>query len=94
MKKHYVVKNLPIRLPFQSTILYSFLLYHFHVNGLIWGIFISLYVIYWVLAIAVKLTENGVEFDPDEFTYKGKLGVSEFAQRLGELSKERNTKTN
>jgi hypothetical protein len=91
MKKHYVVKNLPIRLPFQSTILYSFLLYHFHANGLIWGIFITLFVIYWILAIIVKLSEDGVVFDPDEFTDKGKLGASKFAQKIKDLNNKRNT---
>ena len=93
MKKHYVVKNSPIRLPFQSTILYSFLLYYFHVNGLIWGIFITLYAIYWILALIIQFSEVGVDFDPDEFVKNGnlsdgKLNESTFSQRLRDLNKK------
>ena len=52
---------MPVRLPFQSTILYSFLLYYFDVNNIIWGIFGTIYVIYWILVIVIKWEEERID---------------------------------
>lgn len=63
MKKRFVITNIPLKLPFQSTILYSFLLWHFEVN-LIWvGAFATIYTIYWGVAITLKFTDKRIDID-------------------------------
>ena len=61
MKKTKVIKNTRIRLPFQSTILYSFLLYYFDVNDIVWVIFGTLYTIFWIIAIIIKVQEEEID---------------------------------
>lgn len=66
MKKHIVIKNTPTKFPLQSTILYTFLLYYFQVNGVFWGIFITIYSIYWAIVIYIKLHEEKIELNPEK----------------------------
>lgn len=89
MKKRTVISNVPIRLPFQSTILYTFLLYHFNVDGLWWGIFITLYSILWIVAIAVKWNEEKIDLDKEDEKSPAK---SKFQQKLNKLMSERGQK--
>lgn len=51
MKKRYVIKNLPAKLPIHTTILYAFLLYYFNAAQWIWGAFITLTILYWIIVI-------------------------------------------
>jgi len=91
MKKRTVISNVPIRLPIQSTILYSFLLWHFEVNPIWWGVFITLYSILWIVVLIAKFNEERIDLDKEE---KGKEPAkSKFAQRLEQLAREKaNTK--
>ena len=65
MKKRYVIQNTPIKFPFVSTVLYSFLLYYFEVNPILWGVFITLYSIYWIICIMAKINEVSVDLTDD-----------------------------
>lgn len=89
MKKKTVLANFPVRLPVQSTILYTFLLHYFNVDSMYWGIFITLYSLYWILIIAVKWSEERIDLDDDK---KITAGKSKFAERLAEIVRERDKK--
>ena len=83
MKKKYVIANVPAKFPIQSTVLYAFLLNYFHASGIVWGIFITLYLIYWIAIIAVKWNEEVIDLNSDEVDER--LSKSKFAQRLTNL---------
>ena len=89
MKKQFVFTNTPIRLPFQSTILYTFLLYHFQVSEIWWGVFITLYSIIWIAAIVIRLNEEKINFNDDKLDASKKAVRSKFAERLQKLVDER-----
>ena len=89
MKKRTVLSNLPIRLPIQSTIFYSFLLYYFKVDSLYWGIFITLYAILWILCLIAKRNEELIDLDDDK---KITAAKSKFAERLAQIVRERGAK--
>lgn len=89
MKKRTVISNVPIKFPIQSTILYSFLLHYFKVDGLYWGIFISVFSIYWVGAIILKWNEEQINLEDDKKNTEAKI---KFAERLLQITKERNAK--
>ena len=92
MKKHFVITSLPVRLPFQSTILYSFLLYYFNVENLYWGIFITLYSILWIIAIAIKCNEIKVDLNATKDDEKKIVKQSKFQEKLDELMKSSSSK--
>ena len=83
MKKHFVITNAPVKLPFQSTILYSFLLHYFNVDSLYWGIFITFYSILWVVAIVSKYNEIRVDLNAIDNSTIAK----EFKEKIRELVK-------
>jgi len=89
MKKRFVISNTPVKFPIQSTILYTFLLHHFQVSGIWWGIFITLYSIYWIIAIVAKWNEESIDLNSDKMDEKKKAVESKFAQRLQKLMSER-----
>jgi hypothetical protein len=89
MKKRFVISNTPVKFPIQSTILYTFLLHHFQVSGIWWGIFITLYSIYWIIAIVAKWNEESIDLNSDKLDEKKKAVESKFAQRLQKLMNER-----
>ncbi len=89
MKKRFVISNTPVKFPIQSTILYTFLLYHFQVSGIWWGIFITLYSIYWIIAIVAKWNEESIDLNSDKLDEKKKAVESKFAQRLQKFMTER-----
>lgn len=90
MKKHFVITNFPVKLPVQSTILYSFLLYYFKVDNIWWGIFITLYSIFWIIIIVMKCTEKRIDLTD---TLGKDISVSlegkKFQQVLEKLAKEK-----
>ena len=83
MKKKLVITNVPTRYPINSTILYSFLLYYFNVDGLYWGIFITLFSIYWILVIVVKSNEVNIDLNENE-----NLSSSNFKEKIQSMIKE------
>ena len=72
MKKRFVISNTPVKFPIQSTILYTFLLHHFQVSGIWWGIFITIYSIYWIIAIVAKWNEESIDLNSDKMDEKKK----------------------
>jgi hypothetical protein len=89
MKKRFVISNTPVKFPVQSTILYTFLLYHFQVSGIYWGIFITLYSLLWIIAIIAKWNEERIDLNSDKLDEKKKAVESKFAQRLQKIINER-----
>lgn len=84
-KTNYVIKNLPIRLPFQSTVLYSFLLWYFKVDNFIWGIFVFFYALLWSLAIYTKCNEVSIDINKEETDTGKKKAKSRFAEKMAEI---------
>ena len=89
MKKRFVISNTPVKFPVQSTILYTFLLYHFQVSGIYWGIFITLYSLLWIIAIIAKWNEERIDLNSDKLDENKKAVESKFAQRLQKIINER-----
>ena len=89
MKKRFVISNTPVKFPVQSTILYTFLLYHFQVSGIWWGIFITLYSLLWIIEIVAKWNEERIDLNSDKLDEKKKAVESKFAQRLQKIINER-----
>jgi hypothetical protein len=89
MKKRFVISNTPVKFPVQSTILYTFLLYHFQVSGIWWGIFITLYSLLWIIAIVAKWNEERIDLNSDKLDEKKKAVESKFAQRLQKIINDR-----
>jgi hypothetical protein len=87
MKKRTVITNTPTKLPIGSTILYTFLLWHFEVNPIIKGVFITLYSLYWIAALVTKYNEISVDLDKDEWPTNKKK--SKWQERLSQLSKQK-----
>lgn len=83
MKKVISRKNLPAKLPVTSTVLYTFLMYHFDADRLWWGVFIALTTLVWIALIAVLIKEN----DVDVFNEK-EAKNTRFADRLREIASE------
>lgn len=83
MKKKFVITNVPTRYPINSTILYSFLLYYFNVDSLYWGIFITLFSLYWILVFIVKLNEVNIDLNENK-----NLSSSNFKEKIQSMVKE------
>ena len=81
MKKTKVIKNIPNKLPLTSTVLYTFLLYYFDVNGIVWGIFGTIYAIYWILVIVIIYNQERIDLFNEEETKDVK---PTFKERLAE----------
>jgi predicted membrane protein len=89
MKKRFVIANTPVKLPIQSTILYTFLLHHFQVSGIWWGVFITLYSLIWIIVIVAKFNEEKIDFNEEKIDNDKKIVRSKFAERLQKLMDER-----
>ena len=53
--------NLPARLPISSTILYTFLMYYFNVDGVYWGVYITIMFIWWLITIIALYKQKSVD---------------------------------
>lgn len=87
MKTRNVISNLPIKLPWMSTVVYSFMLHYFNANGVIIGVFATIYAIYWIIAIIAKWNEKSVDIF-EQFEQKkqdSKEKISPFQQKLRDL---------
>lgn len=56
-------KQLPTHLPTQPTCVGYLMMEHFHVGQLGWGIFISLFSVYWIICIISMCTEDKIELN-------------------------------
>lgn len=85
MKKRFVILNTRAKLPLNSTVLYSFLLYYFKVNDLYWDIFITLFAIIWIVCIYAIWTQEVIDLNTEEKEINKKLAQSKFAKKLLEI---------
>ena len=84
MKKVKVISNVPARLPVTSTVLYTFLMYHFQAGDLWWGIFITIESLYWILMLLVVFhAQEKVDVFEDKVANEDGKMVT-FAERLKE----------
>lgn len=81
MKKRKVITNIPIKLPLQSTILYSFLLYYFEADRLWWGVFITCYSIIWIVAIISLFNQEKIDLFDNEIIDKSETKLK-FGDKL------------
>lgn len=86
-KKRFVIANTPTKLPFTSTVLYSFLMWYFKVDNLYWGIFICVFGLLWIVSINALFTQEIVDLDPSTEQGKEKLKQSKFGEKLNDLLK-------
>lgn len=91
MKKEKVVKNIPVRLPITITMAMYLFLDNIEVNDIIWGIFITLFTIYWVVCIYVVFWGQEKVDIFEEPKEKKEIKKSIFQQRLEKL-KEKQSK--
>lgn len=80
MKKSIAVKNTPVRLPINSTILHLFLLYHFNAPEWLWASYCILATFIWTLLIIAKLNQEYV-------TYSHRKNNQIFKKILEEIEK-------
>lgn len=89
MKKHKVISNLPVKLPISNTILYCFLLYYFNVDNLWWGIFITVFSVYWIfVAFAVFSWQEEVNIFEDKIANENGKMIT-FAERRKKKEEKR-----
>lgn len=88
MKTDKVIKNIPVKPPIHSTILYCFLLYYFEANGIAWGIFGTLYTIFWILVIIVIWNQERVDIFKEEETKHLKPTFKDRLEKLAKQSKD------
>lgn len=96
MKKRYVISNIPTKFPWLATVLYSFLLYYFKIGAIWWGVFITLFTIYWLILFIQKWNEEKVDLNANETLDKNAkktLAKSNFAQKLQDFINEQNERT-
>lgn len=85
MKKRFVISNIQKGLPINSTILYTFLLYYFQVDGLYWGIFITLFTLYWISRIYTIATEERIDLNKQNLNDEKRVFRSKLMQALENL---------
>lgn len=64
-KQKFVITSTPTKLPVVSTILFTFLLYYFNVPMIVWGIYITLAIIYWVVVLIIIKDETYIDINKD-----------------------------
>jgi len=93
MKRHYYIKNQPIRLPISTTALYAFFLYYFKIADLWLGIAIAIGVLWWICVLALWWNQKGVEIDLENLDQatpnKVRLTKSMFQTKLERMEEER-----
>lgn len=68
MKKRKVIKNMPIKMPIAHTVLYTFLMDYYNASGVLWGIYLTLAVIIWVVVFIGIYNQEQI----DVFNHKAK----------------------
>ncbi|CAA0254853.1 hypothetical protein [Tenacibaculum maritimum] len=61
--KRKVVKNIPLKLPINSTILHAFLLHYFNAPQWLWTAWIIFASIYWIAAISIISKEEKITIE-------------------------------
>jgi hypothetical protein len=88
MKKTYFVKNTPHSLPISKTAMWTFFMYYFNAPSWLWGVYITLGSILWIIFFIGVLNQEGVDIfediPPDNLKPKVK---SLFQERLEKMAK-------
>lgn len=86
MKKIYVIKNQPTKLPVVGTVLYAFLMDYYNASGFWWGVFIVCFSIIWIICIIALFLEEKIDLDKDYSEYSKKaVKQSKFAEKLKQM---------
>lgn len=85
MKKHFALKNYPVKLPILSTVVYAHLMNYYNAPQWAWGVFITLYALLWVVAITIKWNEETVDLFEEKPTAENIEKISRFQQKLAEM---------
>ncbi len=89
MKKIYVIKNQPTKLPIVGTVLYAFLMDYYNASGFWWGVFIVCFSIIWIICIIALFLQETIDLDKD-YSDNPKKAVkqSKFAEKLKQMIDE------
>ena len=89
MKKIYVIKNQPTKLPVLGTVLYAFLMDYYNVSDFWWGVFIVCFSIIWIICIIALFLQETIDLDKD-YSDNPKKAVkqSKFAEKLKQMIDE------
>ncbi len=86
MKKIYVIKNQPTKLPVVGTVLYAFLMDYYNASGFWWGVFIVCFSIIWIICIIALFLEEKIDLDEDYSDYSKKaVKQSKFSEKLKQM---------
>ena len=86
MRKIYVIKNQPTKLPVVGTVLYAFLMDYYNASGFWWGVFIVCFSIIWIICIIALFKEEKIDLDEDYSDYSKKaVKQSKFSEKLKQM---------
>lgn len=88
MKNHFVIKNVPTRLPVNNTVLCFFLLHYFKADNLYLGVCITIYAIIWIICIYLKINEIHIDLTSEK--EENIVTRQKFREKLDELTKRNN----
>lgn len=71
MKNKFVIswKNIPVKIPINGIVTYSFIMYYFKVPQWAWGVWITLVAIALIVLIIEKSRETHVKIDDEWFIW-------------------------
>ena len=89
MKKIYVIKNQPTKLPVVGTVLYAFLMDYYNASDFWWGVFIVCFSIIWIICIVALFLQETIDLNKD-YSDNPKKAVkqSKFAEKLKQMIDE------
>lgn len=90
MKTRYVIKNIPTKLPVQSTVLWYLVLDYYKASDIWYGVYFTLYALAWLGSIIVIWKQESI--DINEFSAEGQSNYLKFKRSLIDLIKERQKK--
>ena len=89
MKKIYVIKNQPTKLPVLGTVLYAFLMDYYDASDFWWGVFIVCFSIIWIICIIALFLQETIDLNKD-YSDNPKKAVkqSKFAEKIKQMIDE------
>ena len=84
MKKRTVIKNLPVRMPLNNTVLWFLVCKYLDVSDIVWAIYGCVSALLWIVYLFVKNDE--VEVDLDDYFDKPEVShKSRFQMKMDEM---------
>lgn len=83
-KKRYVIKNQPVKIPLFTTLFILHLLDYYQVNGVVWGVGITLLVLWWLIVLVGLSTEESVDIFDSQDLRKVSKDRSSLADKIKE----------